>query len=804
MGRFQNSRVLSAIRSYFSRNVNRRKRIIVTIFSGLILIFVVFFRLPDPVFSDPCSTVVFDRDGELLGARISDDGQWRFPQPDSVPEKYKQSLIFYEDKYFYYHPGFNPVALLRALYLDVKAGEIVSGGSTISMQVIRLSRKGKPRTVREKIIEIILALKLEIKYSKEEILNLYAGHAPFGGNVVGIESASWRYFGRDPGSLSRADAATLAVLPNAPSLMHPGKNRNLLLEKRNRLLRNLLEREIIDSTEYQLSLLEEIPEVPRNLPNLAFHLTDRFFIHKRGQRIQTTIDSDLQSKANKVVSLNKTRLSGMQIRNAACLIIDVNSGEVLSYIGNIRNPGHPEYGGDVDVVMAERSTGSILKPFLYSFMQYRGVILPNTLIADIPTRYGAYSPKNFNRDYEGVVKASHALSKSLNIPAVRMLQDYGMGRFHDDLKSLGLSSFNKQTSYYGLSLILGGAEVSLWELGGAYASMARTLNHFNESEGKYFKEDWHSPVIEKTAGSYSNPMSAEQGRLGAGAIWLCFEALRDVNRPIQETGWNLFSSSRKVAWKTGTSFGFRDGWAVAVTPEYVVAVWTGNADGEGMPGLTGLNAAGPFLFDLLNMLPKTHWFDIPYDDLVRIPVCSKSGYRPGKNCENTDTIRVSRAGLKSGVCPYHRLIHLDGEGRYRVNTDCYPADKIVHKKWFVLPPAEEWFYQRKDPGYQPLPDVMKGCRMDDNIKQIQIIYPEQGAVIYVPNELDGSKGKVVFEAAHRKGVSKIFWHLDDSYLATTTRFHQLSLQPGKGKHRLTLVDEKGNSEKVRFEIIDKH
>ena len=790
--------------SRYQEWVKKKKKIRYVVI-GIILICIsvgFWFILPSPLFEDPTSTIVFDQNGELIGARIADDGQWRFPVSDSIPDKYKKAVITFEDRYFYYHPGFNPVSMARALWQNIKEGEIVSGGSTISMQLIRLSRKGKARTLKEKLIELLLAVRLELKYSKEDILNLYAGNAPFGGNVVGLESASWRYFGRDPFSLSWAEVSMLAVLPNAPGLIHPGRNSRQLLLKRNRLLKKLYAEGEIDKPTCELALLEQIPEKPRPLPQIAFHLTDRLFISHKGQRIYTGIDAALQERCLSVIQRNKSRLYAMQIRNAACLVVEVKTGKVVSYIGNLRNFEQPAYGGDVDVIMSERSSGSILKPFLYSFMQYRGHLLPQSLIGDIPTRYGAYSPKNYNRDYEGVVKASQALSKSLNVPAVRMLHDYGVSRFYHDLKELGFSTINKDPSHYGLSLILGGAEVSLWELAGVYSSMARVLNHFTESDGKYFVSDWHMPNLLNEPENF-NVEGSEQGSLGAGAIWLCFQALQDLNRPDSETGWELFSSSREVAWKTGTSFGFRDGWAVAAMPEYVVGVWTGNADGEGMPGLTGLNAAAPILFDVLNVLPSTSWFSTPFDDLEKVTVCRQSGCRPGKFCEDIDTLLISPAGISSKVCPYHQLIHLDKTETYRVNADCYNQADIIHRSWFVLPPAEEWFYRKKDPSYKPVPLVMKGCADQGELPQIQIIYPDAGAVIYVPLELDGNKGKVVFEAAHRNPENKIFWHIDDRYIATTQFFHQLSVQPEKGKHKLILIDESGQSTSVSFEIIDK-
>jgi penicillin-binding protein 1C len=763
-----------------------------------------WYSLPRPIFSDSYSTVVTDRNNELLGARIADDGQWRFPMGDSLPDRYKKSLILFEDKYFYSHPGINPIALFSSLIRNLKAGKVISGGSTISMQVIRLSRKGKPRNICQKIIEIVQAMRMEISYSKEEILLLYSAHAPFGGNIVGIEAASWRYFGRNSNSLSWSEAAVLAVLPNSPSLVRPGRNIEKLKAKRDRLLERLFAKGTLDSLSYKLSIEEPLPDDPFPLPQLASHLVAGFFKQSPGSLIRTSISKVLQDKVECLMEIQKDRLYSNEIHNAACLVIDVKNGEVLAYYGNIRNEEHPEYGGEVDVVHSPRSSGSILKPFLFAEMIDKGEILPGTLIADIPTFYGNFSPKNNSKSYDGAVPARAALSRSLNIPAVRMLRKYGVDRFYHDLKILGLSTLTYSPDRYGLSLILGGAETRLWELAGIYSGFSRILNHFNEKSGKYFLNDLRMPEITYDPRKKINKEAdQEQGIIGAGSIFLTFKALTDVNRPEDESGWENFSSSRKIAWKTGTSFGFRDAWAVGITPEYTVAVWTGNANGEGRPGLTGLHSSAPILFEIFNLLPSTSWFKVPYDDLAKIQVCSKSGFLTGQDCPETDSVWVPVAGMQTPVCPYHQIIHLDKKKKQRVSSFCYPVSDMVHESWFILPPAQEWYYKQKNAWYRELPAWRQGCKGKDDISQMQMIYPETGTIVYVPYELDGSRGKLICEAVHRKTGATIFWHLDDTYLGQTKGRHQMALLPEKGKHVLSLVDEDGGRISVQFEAIER-
>ena len=773
---------------------------------GLFLVFsgLFWFSLPRFLFNDPYSTVLLDRNGELLGARIAVDGQWRFPPVDYLPEKYEKAAILYEDRFFYYHPGVNPLSLLRALFQNLKKGEIVSGGSTLTMQVIRLARKGRSRTISEKIIEMVLAARLEWTESKEDILRLYASHAPFGGNVVGIDAASWRYYGRPPEQLSWAEAATLAVLPNAPALIHPGKNRSLLIKKRNQLLDKLEKNGLIDALDCELAKLEALPDKPLPLPSNTPHLLDRIYIQNSGSRVHSSLDALLQQRVSIIIEEHYKQLKHNNIHNACCLVLDTRSGEVLAYVGNTHNPGSPEFGGNVDIINAPRSTGSILKPILYGLMLEEGEILPGTLVPDIPTQYTGYSPKNFSMTYDGAVPARRALARSLNIPAVRMLQSHGTERFYYQLEELGIHTLKYPASHYGLSLILGGAEGSLWDITGVYASMGRVLDRYNQT-GLYHAGDIHSPQYFSPDPALNKPGKGSSDNIhpfSAAAIWLTFQSLLEVNRPDSQAGWKSFSSSGKIAWKTGTSFGFRDGWAIGTSPEYTIGVWVGNADGEGRPGLTGIAVAAPILFDVFSTLPQGSWFQAPLNELYPVAVCHKSGHLPGPFCSSVDTIYIPSRGRTSEPCPYHRIIHLSPDGRYRVNSDCQDISGMRHESWFVLPPAQEWYYRAKNPDYRILPKIHPNCEPRDEIEFMEMIYPRHSARIYVPREMDGSKGQIILEAAHRHPSSMIYWHLNEKFIGATRHIHQLGIAPTKGSYMLTLVDENGYSLTHRFEIFD--
>ena len=701
-----------------------------------VLLLAYLFCLPRDLFKGVSySTVVESAEGELLGARIATDGQWRFPPCDTVPKRLATALVQFEDRQFWWHPGVNPVALGRALLQNLHSGHVVSGGSTLTMQVIRLSRQ-KERTVWQKLIESVLALRLELRYPKQRILALYASHAPFGGNVVGLEAAAWRYFGRPASELSWAEAATLAVLPNAPSTLHLGKGREDLLQKRNRLLKRLLEHGDLSDDTYEAALEEPLPDAPLPLPSYASHFVERC---PKGVRTRTGIRLPLQKAVSAVADRQSDDLAKEGVADLAVVVIDNASGEIVAYVGNA-SPERERTGVQVDIATSPRSTGSILKPFLFAAALQEGEILPHTLLPDIPVNLGGFAPQNFDRQFYGAVPASEALARSLNVPAVFLLRQYGVPKFHSLLQKAGLTTFTQSPDYYGLSLILGGGEGRLDEITRAYSAMATS---------------------------------------GTLAVWYTLEALQEVNRP-DELDWRLIRSVRKAAWKTGTSYGFRDAWAVGMTPAYTIGVWAGNADGHGVPGLTGARTAGPVMFDILNLLPASdEWFEMPdqvgHDEMalnanvgVYANVCTQSGMLATPDCPAREML-IPAAGLQSEPCPYHRT----GE--------------------FVLTPAMEWFYKPHHPEYV-------GTRSALPSQEIEFIYPQSGTTLYLPRQLSGQVEGAVFRVAHHRSDATLWWHLDQTYVGETRFIHELRLAPAPGHHTLTVVDGDGNSTTIRFTV----
>ena len=763
----------SKILNFFKR-LSVTQKVILCILAFLVTGYI--FCLPRHLFHVPYSTVVTDRNEELLGARIASDGQWRFPPRNTTPEKIKECLITFEDKHFYHHWGVNPFAIGRAFYQNVKNKRIVSGGSTLTMQTIRLARN-ESRTFREKLIEMIWATRLEFRASKEEILSMYISHAPFGGNVVGLDAAAWRYFGHSADDLSWAESAMLAVLPNAPAMIHLSKGRKTLLDKRNRLLKQLLEKKTIDSSTYELAISEPLPDEPHALPQIAPYLVSRFYQERNGEYSRSTINKGIQTQVEDLAERWSNEFGRSDIRNLAILVIDIPSNQVVAYCGNVHFDRN-----QVDVIQAPRSTGSILKPFLYYAMLQEGSLLPDMLLLDVPVNINGFTPQNFSMQFEGAVPASEALARSLNIPAVTMLQRYGVPKFHSFLQQIGLKTINRSSSHYGLSLILGGAEATLWDVTNAYAMMGRSLLQLPQRSCSLLLPT--SRITEST-----DPFQP-------GAVWQTFDALKEVNRP-EEIDWKSIPSMQTIAWKTGTSYGFRDAWAVGVTPRYAVGVWVGNATGEGKPGLVGAQTAGPVLFDIFNLLPASSWFTRPTGIFVEAEVCRKSGHLKGRFCDETDTLLVLPAGLRTEACPYHHLVTLSADESQRIYENCANTEPTLQKSWFTLPPVWEWYYKQHHPEYKPLPPFKAGCG-EDTFQPMQFIYPPMNARIKLPKQLDGSKGFLTVELAHSNPNATIFWHLDETYQAQTQDFHKISLQPAAGKHSLTAVDGEGNTISTTF------
>jgi penicillin-binding protein 1C len=767
---------------------------------------------PETWLPQAVSTVVLDREGTLMGAYPARDGQWRFPAPDSLPRKLETALLATEDHRFYWHFGIDPVSVWRALRQNLSKGRVVSGGSTLTQQLARQcvnERLGpSKRSWLRKAMEAVVAISLEVRLSKREILILYATHAPFGANVRGMETASWRWFSKPFGQLSWGQAAALAVLPNSPSRVHPGRSREVLAAKRARLLHRLQVSGAISAEGLALALSEPLPDAPRALPQVAPHLSQFLRTHGEGCW-KTTLDGKLQDDVTRLAREGLKELEQQEVHGLAAVVIQTSdTGEpvVRAWLGNAQGEDKP--GGQVDAVLAPRSPGSALKPFLYGMLLDRGDLLPNEWLLDIPTRLGDLRPENADGICHGVVPASEALWRSLNIPWVRALRDLGADPFLQWLRKAGLSHLFRPADDYGMALAVGGCETSLLELAGLYVALGNggvaSPVLLGSTDGRALRMAGPAAAWTPHRDLRSSHASFLQGNppykrqiLSKGASWLVLDALSHAGRSDEEAWWRAFAHSRPLAWKTGTSFGNRDAWAIGVAPGWVVAVWAGNPSGEGRTGLWGVRSAVPLMFRIFSLLPqKQEWFAMP-GDLVPVPVCLQTGARATASC-STGTVQTPANGRNAKPDHWHQMLHLDSAG-FQVDGDCEPPSRQIHREALVLPAVVDELWRRDHPDAPRLPPRRSDCFVAQGSGSLEILYPENGALVRLAKGMTGQQ-KLVLEARHRSRTSAVRCFLDRTDLGVSDRFLTWSVSPDPGEHEFLCTDEEGNQARSRFTV----
>ncbi len=780
---------------------------------ALALVFVVGLWLILPVgrlFPDDYSTLVYDTHGTLLQATLAGDQQYRFPlEAVELPEKYVAAVIASEDKRFYKHPGVDPLALAKAAATNVRAGKRIRGGSTITMQVVRLARP-KGRTYANKAMECVEALKLTLHSSKQDVLRLYAAHVPMGGNIVGVQAASSIYFGKPAGELTWAEAALFAVLPNAPSMISVERERKTLLARRNTLLKRLFDQGIVDEVTYHASSAEPLPDPERHLPFAAPHFS-RYAraAEPRARVVTTTLDEEIQHQVLEAARLHHAVLAQRGISNLAVLVVETRTGKIRAYVGSqdFRDSGA---GGQVDGVQAHRSTGSLLKPFLIAKTLDRGPYTMGSKIQDVPTFYGTFAPQNASMEFSGLSSLDDVLIQSLNVPSVRLLNMYGVYDFYDFLAEAGLRGLFRGPDGYGLSLILGGAEASLLELVQLYVALGN-LGEFRPVE-----------AIERTGGrerdrsrrAFEPPSAAAAARLDGdkrifsqGAAWLVLNTLTRLSRPGEEYFWEYFDSRIPVAWKTGTSYGQKDAWAIGVSAQWTIGVWAGNFTGEGNALLTGTGSAAPLLFTLFNTLTRRGepgWFDEPVLDLVDVVCCEESGFPAGPNCQRTFHGKRPRSAYTPGQCPYHKRYLVDKATGRQVCSLCWNG---VDTEWvtrFIVPPSVREIYAEKSRHADAVPAHAANCPDFHDDSRMELVYPVDGIKIFVPRDFDGVHEKIVFTATHQAPAKHVFWYLNGSLVGETIEKHECTVDLAPGDYTLTVQDEDGFSRSAAFTAYKKN
>ncbi len=754
---------------------------------GVALLLAGFLAVPTPRIEAPLSPVVLDCEGTVMKVFRASDDSWRilFPADKPVPEKLEKALVLYEDRRFFLHPGVDPAALVRAVMQDVRAGRAVSGGSTLTMQVARLSRP-KPRTVLAKLLEMLQAVKLEALYSKGWILRHYLTFAPYGGNTVGIRAAAFRYFGRDVDALTWAETCTLAVLPRSPSQVNLQREADRLLARRDALLKRLYEEGTLSEPVYRASLRERLPSSRYSMPGLAPHLCLSLAVAHGGGIVRSSIDPALQRSAETLVRQWTRDLATYGIHNAALVVAETGTGKVRAYVGS-QDFEDSQFQGQVDGVLAPRSSGSILKPFLYALAMQQGRLAGQTLLPDVPMRFGEFEPVNAGETYSGAATVHQCLVQSLNVPAVFVLREFGVESFYAFLKDAGISTLHRSPQTYGLSLIIGGAEVSLWDVAALYRGLGR------------------GGVFAPISALEREEDPAARRLLNPGAAYLVLDILRDVRRPGYEYTSVLAPDAFPIAWKTGTSFHQRDAWAIGVSPDWVIGVWAGNFSGEPNPNLMGAKVAGQLLFQEYQQLPKTRgWFSEPSDDVKTVALCGRSGFAWTPACGEPSHAVMPTSAPPLPPCPYHRTFFVsDADGR-EVCSLCWLPGRYHRETRLVFTPKVAAYLRKAGSPMQERPRHEPSCPAYRQANVLQILYPLEASRILLPRDYGGAAQPLVLRVAAEEGGGSLLWFVDQRYVARTVSAHEVTVALAPGGHRLTVVDERGRSQSVEFEVVSRN
>ena len=721
----------------------------------------------EKIFEDRYSVSVLDNNGKIMGVYLNKNEQWHLKSIDKIPEKLKTAVMVFEDKNFYSHNGVDFSAVIRALKDNIFEGRR-TGASTITMQAVKMAQP-KERSYFNKYLEIVHAFKLEKYYKKDEILKMYLNNAPYGGNIVGYKTASYMYFRKSPKELTWSEAVLLAVLPNSPGLMNVEKNREKLIEKRNFLLKKLYEKNFINERQYRISLKEPVPDKRYSFPVLAPHLVRRLVNENKDKKIiKSTIDSEIQKKTEKAVKDYSEFLKLSGINNTAVLIINNKNYEVTAYAGS-QDFYDFKNNGQVDGITAKRSPGSLLKPFLYAKVIDEGIAAPQSKIPDVPLYFSNFSPQNANKKYYGMIEMRDALIKSLNIPFVELLKDYGEDKFFYFLKDI-LNFEDRNPERYGLSLILGTKEFTMEEIGILYSGLA---NYGNFKNLKYTEESTEE----------------ERQLLTKGASYLTLTTMRELERPGME---KFYREKNPVSWKTGTSHGRRDGWAAGITPEWTVVVWTGNFTGEGNPNLTGVYTGGNLLFNILKILPKTEKDFIMPSDLEKIEVDKETGYRLKYDVPYKEIFYPKDAKpLKAS--PYYKKIFVNKNGEEIDSRD--ESFNEREEKYILVYPLEVVNYFVRENL-----DVSNIFSEKTAKKTIKFIYPKNNLKIIVPKDFDGEKSLIV-KIANIKN-QELYWYVNKEY-AGKSREKERSFNFKKGEYEIAVVSESGETAKINFQVAEK-
>ncbi len=749
--------------------------------AGFFLLFI-FLDLIFPLrINKEYSTVVVSRDSTIYHAFLTSDDKWRmYTGLPEISPQLKKALIFKEDKYFYYHPGINPVAVVRALANNIITGRRTSGASTITMQVARLL-KPKARTYGNKIIEMFRALQLEWHYSKDEILQLYLNLVPYGSNIEGVKSAAVLFFDKSPNHLSLAEIATLTIIPNRPSSLRLGENNNYIREERNKWLKRYADAKLFDDKQITDALDEPLnafrSEAPKKAPHISYRL-QQSYPHKK--IIYSTIDMEMQSKVQKITKSYSQGLYFQNIKNASAIVINNQTREVLAYIGS-PDFFNDEAAGQVDGIRAIRSPGSTLKPLLYGMAFDNGLLTPKTVISDVPTSFGGYEPENYDGNFYGQVTIEHALANSLNVPAVKVLSTLGTNPFFEKLEEAGFTQVRKDKKHLGLSAILGGCGATLEALSGLFCAFANA--------GQY------APLQFVTGAS----VPATDSLLSEESVFMLTEILTQLTRPDLPLSWQNSAHLPKVAWKTGTSYGRRDAWSIGYNQNYTVGVWVGNFSGEGVPELSGAEKAAPLLFRIFNAIDydvEEAWYTMPRELGIRF-VCSESGLLPNDYCNNQVMDYFIPGISPSETCHHLKTVFVNPDSTMSYCRSCLPEAGYIKALYPNLPPEIITYYDDNAINYMAIPPHNPDCERLFGGSAPKITSPVHENDYFIDRH---DTMQIMLKCNAANDVNTVYWYINKRFYKSCAAGEKLFFHPPKGRVQISCSDDKGRNTDIWIRV----
>ncbi len=761
--------------------LNRNSRLVLYILAGLICLCVSFdiaFPLP-PL--KPFSKVILANDGTLLNAYLTKDDKWRLRcSPDEVSPDLIKAILTKEDRWFYWEPGVNPVSICRAFFSNLFSRKRVLGASTITMQVARMMRPAN-RTYLNKVIEILRAFQLELHYTKKQILEIYLNSLPYGGNIEGVKSASYIYFNKPPRKLSLAQSILLTVIPNDPNLYRVDRSITTAKDKRDFWIKKFEREKVFPRQDLEDALNEPISSARYQITPVAPQFCNYVMNTYSGDNLVTTLDPDIQKKAESLLKSNVERARSYGVSNGAVIVIDNSNSSVVAYCGSA-DFYDAAASGQVDVVRAVRSPGSTLKAGLYSYAFDLGLLTPKMKLLDIPTDFSGYEPENYSRKFHGEVTAEFALENSLNLPAVRLLQKIGLDKFISLLEKAGFQDIVKQRNKLGLSMILGGCGVRMEQLAKLFTSFARGGELYDLN---YLVSDTH---YQKHVKLFS-----------PGAVYITSQILSDIGRPDFPN--ELLNRTRlpKIAWKTGTSYGKKDAWAIGFNPDYTIAVWMGNFDGKGSPHLSGAEMAVPLLFDLFNAIdynPKRTWFKKPKVVGIR-EVCAETGMVPSKNCSEIISDYYIKNVSSIKVCDLYKEFWVNDDETIQYCPECLPDSGYKRKLYPVYDPELVLWNTLNNVDFKKPPPHNPNCQARFTHGGPQIISPSENFEYFVENN---SGQEILLQAAYSEDVKNIFWYVNDKFLKRCKPDDKLFFMPESVSNKITCLDDKGREKSVLINV----